>query len=238
MNTQVNQADRSDLLTTLQTNILYTFNDRELLERALTHSSITNEHPTQEHNERLEFLGDAVLELCISHTLYTIHTKLREGSLTKLRSQLVNTTSLACLAKKLGIQEVLQLGHGEELQGGRSRDSVLSDAFEAVLAAVYLEGGFDAAQKSVNHIFRDLFSAVQPVFKKDPKTHLQEVIQQRFKTIPTYTLTACTGPDHNKTFTIEVQLPDKTTFTAQGQSCKKAEQSAAVLALQALGEID
>lgn len=214
----------------------YVFVRPELLDLALTHSSWANEcGEGQTHNERLEFLGDAVLELCVSTKLYRRFPDAREGELTKMRSHLVSTVSLAERARKVGLDRLLKLGRGEESQGGRTRDSVLSDAFEAVLAAVYADGGFDVAQRVVDRLFVDRWpERAEKAMPKDYKTRLQEVSQQRFGQPPMYTRLGSHGPEHSKVFEIALRLPDGTEFTASGSSCKKAEQSAALQALEML----
>lgn len=215
------------------------FRDRSLLVLALTHSSWANEGgDVRQHNERLEFLGDAVLELAVSHELFARCGQLREGELTRLRAELVSTPSLARRAREMRLGEALFMGRGEERQGGRDRDAVLSDAFEAVLAAVYLDGGFVAAQACVNRIFSSFWpggGSLNPRHK-DFKTQLQEVMQQRYRQRPVYRLLTSHGPEHAKTFVVAVTLPDGTEFTAEGTSCKKAEQEAAHLALIAAGD--
>ena len=188
----------------------YHFSRPERVALALTHSSWANEHGLgQEHNERLEFLGDAVLELCISWELFTRFPQAREGDMTRVRSQLVGTTSLAQRARETGIDQLLRLGRGEERQGGRSRDAVLSDVFEAVLASVYEDGGYIAAQKVVARIFGTLLDEVcvgKPK-TKDFKTSLQERSVALFHDRPVYTTLACEGPEHARHFTVQVSLP-------------------------------
>ena len=230
-------VSRADRILRLEERIEHHFENMELLELALTHSSYANEEQSGgAHNERLEFLGDAVLELCVSHVLYHLYPMSREGELTKVRAALVSTSSLASLARELKLDELLKLGRGEELQGGRQRDSVLSDTFEAVLAAVYEDGGFQAAQRSVNAVFATHWKYPgEEKVPKDNKTRLQELVRQRFKAMPVYTQTACSGPDHARTFTVELTLPDGRTFSARGSSTKKAEQEAARCALTYLG---
>ena len=206
----------------------YHFSRPERVALALTHSSWANEHGLgQAHNERLEFLGDAVLELCISWELFTRFPQAREGDMTRVRSQLVGTTSLAQRARETGIDQLLRLGRGEEQQGGRSRD--------AVLASVYEDGGYAAARKVVARIFGGLLDEVcvgRPK-TKDFKTSLQERSVALFHDRPVYTTLACEGPEHARHFTVQVSLPSGQQFTA-GSSCKKAEQEAARLALCAL----
>lgn len=213
----------------------------ELLDLALTHSSWANENGRGEHahNERLEFLGDAVLELCVSAQLYRRFPEAREGQLTRMRAHLVSTVSLAERARKIGLDALLKLGRGEENQGGRSRDSVLSDAFEAVLAAVYEDGGFVAAQDAVGRLFADRWPVcAERTLPKDCKTRLQEASQQKFGRAPLYTRVGSRGPEHAKIFEVALHLPDGTEIVAAGRSCKKAEQDAARQALEYLGRTD
>ena len=214
----------------------HSFARRELLDLALTHSSWANEYSCgQEHNERQEFLGNAVLELCVSWEIYKRFPSAREGELTKMRAHLVSTVSLAERARKIGLVALLKLGRGEESQGGRNRDGVLSDALEAVLAAVYEDGGFAAAQGVVARLFADRWpTAASKTMPKDYKTRLQEASQQRFGEAPLYTRMGSQGPEHAKIFEIALRLPDGTEFAATGSSCKKAEQNAAQQALAAL----
>lgn len=220
----------------LEERLDHVFARPQLLDLALTHSSWANEcHGGRHHNERQEFLGDAVLELCVSWELFRRFPDAREGELTKLRARLVSTVSLAERAREFGLDSLLKLGKGEERQGGRNRDSVLSDALEAVLAAVYEDGGFAAAQKAVARIFERHWpqAAGQPQ-KKDYKTRLQEVAQQLFRERPVYARLASHGPEHAKSFEVSLHLPDGREFRGSGTSCKKAEQEAARLALSAL----
>lgn len=220
----------------LEERLDHVFARPELLDLALTHSSWANEcGGGQRHNERQEFLGDAVLELCVSWELFRRFPKAREGELTKLRARLVSTVSLAERARQLGLDGLLKLGRGEERQGGRDRDSVLSDVLEAVLAAVYEDGGFAAAQKAVARIFEQHWpQTAGQTQRKDCKTRLQEMAQQLFKDRPVYALLASRGPEHAKIFEVSLHLPDGREFMASGTSCKKAEQEAARLALLAL----
>ena len=198
----------------------HTFAKPELLDLALTHSSWANECGTgQNHNERLEFLGDAVLEICVSAQLYSRFPDAREGELTKMRAHLVSTVSLAERARKIGLDTMLKLGRGEESQGGRTRDGVLSDAFVA-------------------RLFADRWpTAASKTMPKDYKTRLQEASQQLFGQAPLYTRLGSRGPEHAKVFEIGLKLPDGTEFVATGSSCKKAEQNAAQQALAKLEEI-
>lgn len=229
-------AAPASLARALEPALGHVFAAPDLLDLALTHSSWANEcGEGQIHNERLEFLGDAVLELCVSTHLYHLFPDAREGELTKMRAHLVSTVSLAERARKIGLDGLLKLGRGEESQGGRSRDSVLSDAFEAMLAAVYEDGGFAAAQAAVGRLFADRWpKTAEKAMPKDYKTRLQEASQQRFGQAPLYTRLGSEGPEHAKVFEIALRLPDGTEFTATGSSCKKAEQGAARQALEVL----
>ncbi len=221
-------------MESLQKVLKYTFKNKELLQRALTHSSWSNENKSaQEHNERQEFLGDAVLEVCVSWALYTRFPTAREGDLTCLRSSLVSAPSLASLAREFGIDRSLQLGRGEESQGGRARDNVLADALEAVLGAVFEDGGYGAAYELVTHLFaarwpKDLGN----MKKKDFKTQLQEATQSLQKHRPVYNLFKSHGPEHAKVFEVHLTLPDGRIFCASGASVKGAEQEAARMALE------
>ena len=229
-----------DARASLEELIGYVFVRPEILDLALTHSSRANESGCGGvHNERLEFLGDAVLELCVSWELFRRFPDAREGDLTRLRARLVSSASLAGLARGLGLDRLLRLGRGEEMQGGRQRDSVLSDAFEAVLAAVYADGGFDAAQRVVARIFSSHWPREARILpRKDCKTLLQEMAQARFKALPVYGRTDCRGPKHARIFEVVLFLPDGREFSATGPSWKKAEQNAARKALSFLGISD
>ena len=226
------------MLARLQKDIPYQFGQVKLLSTALTHSSSANERQNSvEHNERLEFLGDAVLELCISDELYRRFGTTREGELTAMRSKLVKQETLASLARSLNLPEALALGKGEESQGGRERDSLLSDAFEALLGAIYLDGGFEAAKAVVLHQFAELWPEGEKKAKtKDNKSRLQEIMQELFRERPVYTLVGNSGPEHAKVFEVRLELPDKRVFVASGSSVKRAEQIAAQMALDTLGE--
>lgn len=225
-------------LSGLQERLGHRFANLSLLAAALTHSSWTNEHdPSASHNERLEFLGDAVLELTVSEELFARFPKAREGDLTRLRSGLVNASSLAVLARELRLEGLLRLGKGEENQGGRQRDALLSDALEAVLGAVFLDGGFEAGRKTVTTLFAGRWPRnAEKCRRKDFKTRLQEATQRLSRGLPTYILEESRGPEHARIFAVRVALPDGRLFRAEGVSVKRAEQEAARLALIALGE--
>jgi len=221
----------------LQQCIHHRFDQVKLLTAALTHSSFANEQDGDGDNERLEFLGDAVLELTISEEGFKRFPNAPEGQLTRVRSQLVKENSLAALARKLELHRYLRLGKGEELQGGRHRDALLADAFEALMGAVFLDGGYEKAKKTVLHIFQDEWPerAVLPE-TKDYKSLLQEVSQERFKDRPVYVLAGTSGPEHEKLFDVDVTLPTGKVFRGQGTSVKRAEQEAAKVALDDLSD--
>lgn len=227
------------MLERLQEHIRYTFTQISLLETALTHSSFANEHGGAiEHNERLEFLGDAVLEICVSERLFAKFPKAREGVLTRMRAKLVSKPSLAALAIEMQLDKYLKLGKGEEAQGGRDRHSLLSDAFEAVLGAVFLDGGYDSALAYIDNVFESKWPDEPETTKaKDYKSRLQELTQKKFKDRPSYTLKSSKGPEHAKVFEVELGLPDGTIVIAEGPSVKRAEQYAASIALERLGAL-
>lgn len=220
----------------LQEKLGHVFSNADLLALALTHTSWANEHGREGcHNQRLEFLGDAVLELCVSEELYHRYPAAREGQMTQMRSGMVSESALAALARNLGLDCALRLGRGEERQGGRQKDSLLSDAFEAVLAAVYEDGGLEAARKVVRRVFARLWPPAEQERKElDPKSRLQEICQREFKAAPVYALIGSSGPEHAKIFDVKLVLPNGKTFCASESSCKKAEQTAAALALAAM----
>lgn len=224
------------MLQQLQRDIPYQFSQVKLLEEAMTHSSYANEqHSDVPHNERLEFLGDAVLELCVSEALYNRFPETREGELTAMRSRLVNQECLAQMARDIHIDKCIVLGKGEESQGGRERDSLLSDAFEALLGAIFLDGGFAKSVEVVEKLFSPHWPSRTAKSKsKDAKSRLQELTQQLFRDRPVYSLVGSAGPEHDKVFTVRLDLPDKRTFTAEGSSVKRAEQTAAQIALERL----
>ncbi len=222
----------------LQKAIHYHFNEVKLLQTALTHSSFANEGGLQlENNERLEFLGDAALELAVSTELYTRYPRIREGELTRMRARLVSQPSLADLALECGLHTHIRLGRGEENQGGRIRPSLLSDAMEALLGAIYLDGGLTALYETIAHLFRNRWPAPGDAEQvKDNKSMLQEQLQRLFKERPVYNLVESTGPEHAKVFTVRVRLADGASFTCQGPSMKRAEQAVAGEALDYLEE--
>lgn len=221
-------------LKELQKKLGFKFKNFDHLKRALTHRSYANENrmPNTDHNERYEFLGDAVLELGISRVLMENFSTHTEGELSKLRASVVNETQLAAIARKLGLGEYLYLGKGEDQTGGRDKASLLADAFEAVLGAMYLDRGWDKAFGMVQRYYEPVLSAVsQGNYIKDFKTQLQEEAQSRFHAIPKYRLVKETGPDHQKTFEVNLFLEEKLYGVGTGMSKKAAEQEAAKEAL-------
>lgn len=208
----------------------YEFKNKNLVKTALTHSSYANERHCV-CNERMEFLGDAVLSIIVSDYLFENMPEENEGKMSKLRASLVCEQSLAKLAKEIGINDRVMLGKGEELSGGRGRASILSDAFEAVLAAIYLDGGMDAAREWLLKLMeKDLKLAAAGKTYCDYKTMLQEAVQKNGGTI-LYKVISEKGPDHHKDFTVELFISGKSIATADGMSKKDAEQHAAKKAL-------
>ena len=211
----------------------HTFQDKALLETALTHTSFANEarHGTK-HNERLEFLGDSVLSIVVAEYLFT-HSSLPEGDLTRMRASLVCEAALFTFAQKIGLGRWLRLGHGEEMGGGRTRPSVVSDAFEAVIAALYLDGGIDAARAFILPFVTSALTKQSA--EEDYKTKLQEVVQQNPSERLRYVVASQTGPDHAKHFVVEVHLNSNCIGSGEGHSKKQAEQAAAKEALALMG---
>lgn len=216
--------------TDLEKNIGYVFKNKELLKLALTHSSYSNEMKINKYGnyERLEFLGDAVLELMSSQFFYNAYPDMNEGSLTRLRSSMVCEQALAFCAKEFELPKFILLGKGEETTGGRERDSIISDVFEAVLGAIYLDGGFDVANEFViKYVLQDLEN--KQLFY-DAKTILQERVQKEGKNLK-YVLVSETGPDHDKLFRIDAVVDGQVLGSGEGKSKKQAEQQAAYAVL-------
>ena len=218
-------------LKELQKNIGYVFLKEDLLRQALTHSSYAHEKNLKQlmDNERLEFLGDAVLEVVSSEFLFKNHPEMNEGQMTKLRASLVCEQSLAACARQLELGSYLLLGNGEDLTGGRERDSILSDAWEALIGAMYLDGGFTSAKDFIlKYVLQDIEH--KKLFY-DSKTMLQEVIQNKYKKTLHYVLLSEEGPDHNKVFTVQAYMDDTPLMTGKGRTKKSAEQNAAYRSL-------
>lgn len=223
----------------LQKNIGVQFTNSDLLKAAFVHRSYLNEMRTvKESNERLEFLGDAVLSFITSNFLYTTYPDYPEGTLTNIRSSLVKTQSLADSARELKLGELLFLSRGEEDSGGRSNSSLLADTFEALLGAIFLDQGVDTAKKFLEtHVFPKAGEIVKNKSYIDYKSLLQEIIQSESRISPTYRVTKSEGPDHAKTFWVEAKTDTKTLGVGMGKSKQEAESSAAANALAAMGKI-
>ena len=219
----------------LESIIGYTFKNPELLETALTHTSYANESRAPvKHNERLEFLGDSVLQIVSADYLFHAYADRPEGDLTRIRASLVSESALFQFAQESDLGEYLRLGRGEERCGGRTRPSVVSDAFEAVIAALYLDGGMEAARALIHRVLLDKEQeeAVEER-RRDYKTELQELVQRRSNQTLHYEMIGATGPDHAKLFTCAVLLNGQMAGTGTGKSKKEAEQAAAKAAVLA-----
>ncbi|MBI3074075.1 MAG: ribonuclease III [Deltaproteobacteria bacterium] len=222
---------------TIEARLGYSFQDRTLLETALTHKSFCNEHPDPalSNNERLEFLGDAVIDLIASHLLMERFPGRSEGELSKFRAYLVGETGLSAVAREIGIGEFLRMGRGEEQSGGREKSSLLGDALEAVVAAIYLDGGvppcFELLEAKLQSPLSDLAGGR---YDRDFKTRAQEFVQERMRLTPTYELIGTTGPDHEKVFEVALVVSGRRWGMGRGKSKKEAEQVAAERALEAL----
>ncbi len=223
--------------TDLEQAIGYTFRDKDLLKQSMSHSSYANEHRAEgaEDNERLEFLGDAVLEIISSDFLFRTYPMMQEGQLTKLRASLVCEPTLALSAREFDLSSYLLLGKGEEHTGGRMRDSIVSDALEALIGAIYLDGGMDPAR-----IFVERFILTDIEHKKlfyDSKTVLQELVQRDYRQDEiTYEVVGEEGPDHAKIFTVELRIGGKAAGLGKGSTKKSAEQQAAYQAIQKIDQ--
>jgi ribonuclease III len=228
---------RLEILHDLEGKITYRFSDINLLSTALTHRSYVNENQQQavSDNERLEFLGDSVLGLCVSDLIIKRYVNSPEGTLTQVRAALVNEKHLAQLARNLQIGDCLLLGRGEENSESRDKDSFLANAFEAVIAAVYLDSGFEEVKNIIMKLIEPLLADDNPSSDYfDYKTALQEICQKKYKSTPLYMVTGSTGPDHDKNFEVKVVIVNKLTETGTGKSKKEAEKQAARKALEIL----
>lgn len=218
------------------------FKDSQLWHRALTHRSALNEPgsgtPCKKSNERLEFLGDAVLELAVTRYLFDNFPQEPEGKLTAYRSALVRTTTLAKVAQELDLGQQLYMSRGEEAGGGRSNEGLLADTMEAVIGAIYLDQGFEAAKQFVNQYLLPKFETIQQKkLYRDAKSLLQETVQAQGKSTPNYQVVDEVGPDHNKVFTVEVKVGGQVYGQGTGNSKQRAQQQAARIALDKL-EVD
>ena len=229
---------RRKALQALEERLGYTFSDLSLLDAALTHTSyVKGDGKAHEHNERLEFLGDAVLELCVSEYLYRNFPKLNEGVMTRARAASVCEGALHLVALQLELGHCLRLSRGEEHSGGREKPSILADGVEAVIGAIYLDGGLEAARRFVLSMTENqIRTAVQNVDAKDYKTQLQEYVQKLHKGNVTYELLNTSGPDHQKVFYMRALVAGEPMGTGQGGSKQEAGQAAARQTLEMLGD--
>ena len=235
MNKKARESSRKDVLNEVQDKIGYIYNDVSLLKEALTHSSYANEHRVDniKDNERLEFLGDAILDLIISEYLFKKHPKMPEGDLSKLRASIVCEASLAQVAKEMNFGDYILLGKGEEMTGGRERASILADGFEALTGALFIDGGFESAKKFLTETLVKKVEKVKSLedIYTDYKTLLQECVQKHSSNPISYKVVAEEGPDHDKHFKVEVCHDENCLGTGTGKSKKEAEQDAAKSAL-------
>ena len=225
------------MIKDLEAAIGYTFKNITLVQNALAHSSYANErwHDSLKSNERLEFLGDSVLGMVVAEHLYRNFPDRPEGELTRMHADMVCETSLAAIAEQIGLGQHLLLGHGEETGGGRNRASILADAVESVIAASFLDGGMAAARSFIERFVLNRVP-VRQLTNKDYKTALQELVQQKKNQTITYRLVGESGPDHDKTFLVEVSLNGTVIGEGTGTSKKRAEQDAARAALEQLSQ--
>lgn len=208
----------------------YQFNDESMLKQALTHRSAKGAH-----NERLEFIGDSLLGMFVAESLYFTFPKATEGELTRMRSQIVRGQTLTLIAKQFELSNWLLLGPGEMKSGGFRRDSILEDAVEAIIGAVYLDSDIEQCKQFVLGLVKEHLASVDPSKAlKDPKTQLQEWLQSRQRPLPIYEVTETTGQAHNQTFTVECKLDSGESVTAKGSSRRKAEQASAEKALEVI----
>jgi ribonuclease III len=230
-------SPEQDSVSDLEISLGYHFVRPELLGQALTHRSYAVEHGMgASDNERLEFLGDAALELVVSHLLFVRHGDMcREGELTRMRSFFVNESQLAAQAFRLGLGRYLLLGRGEDRSGGREKPSILSDAFEAVVGAIYLDSRIEEVFSFIERCFGDLLDqALEIGLNQDYKSKLQELTQGRFRTVPVYEIEKVSGPDHQRTFEVIINFNGQVLQRGSGRSKKEAEQDAARKALSIL----
>lgn len=224
-------------LSSLEDELGYQFKNIGLFREALQHSSYVNEQRDLDlqDNERLEFLGDAVLDLVITHILMEQFPKTREGDLSRMRATIVNESQLSLVAQRLNLGQHLLLGRGEAQSNGQEKKSILADALEAVIAAVYLDGGLQAGFEVIGRQFSEMISHVRDrLAEEDFKSRLQELVQVQFKRIPDYKIVAESGPDHDKTFEVRLSIGNSLTTHGTGKSKKAAEQAAAEVAIEKL----
>ncbi len=224
-------------LPDLQQRIAYTFSNPDMLERALTHKSYANENKVPYHNERMEFLGDSVLNLIVSEYLMRSCPASTEGDLSRLRAAVVSEPALASIARVIGLGGYILLGRGEEQTGGRDKDSLLANWLEALIASIYLDTGKDSAEAFVIRFFEDVMKKTcASRITLDYKTELQELCQERLRQLPEYRIVSETGPDHQKQFEVEAWVNGRLSGRGAGRSKKEAEQKAAKEALERLSE--
>ncbi len=233
------EFQRRKMLNALEERLEYRFHDLALLDTALTHTSyVKGDGRASAHNERLEFLGDAVLELCTSEYLYLRFPDYDEGAMTRLRAQAVCEGALYEVAREYGLGAMLLLGRGEDHSGGREKPSILSDAVEAVIGALYIDGGMEVAKGFImRFVHNSVADAMAGRLIKDHKTMLQEYVQKRHMGQIVYELTGSSGPDHNKTFTMRVLVAGETAGIGEGRTKQEAGQQAARAALIEFGVI-
>lgn len=221
-------------VTELEAKLGYSFKDRSLLTLAFVHRSFFNEHRAivQQHNERLEFLGDSILGLLVSEYLYKYLPSTPEGELSSLRSRIVEANSCVTYAERLELDRYILLGRGERMNGGRGRESILADLFEAVIGAIYLDGGLDAARRFLFKNFSKDMDALLAIPIKNWKAALQDYAQKNYQQAPIYHVLSELGPDHSKMFLISVSINDQEVGRGEGSSKKEAQQAAAENALR------
>ena len=226
----------NDILAELERTLDYRFVNRSLLEEAMTHRSFLNESADRKvkDNERLEFFGDAVIDFFLSRALLDRFPDSREGALTRIRASLVGEESLGNLARRVGLGRYLRMGRGEEKSGGREKRSILADAYEALLAAVYLDGGPAPLQSLVEVHFGPLLEASDPTIGRDCKTEFQELTQSIYGSVPRYVHKKPEGPDHARIFTVQAFIGDELLGEGSGSTKKEAEQEAARVGLERL----
>ncbi len=230
-------ASLSKSLKRFESLLSYRFRDPSILVEALTHSSYSNEHPDEAptYNERLEFLGDAVLGLTVVEALFKAEERLPESEMAKLKSFLVSRTVLSEAARRLGLGSVVRLGKGEEASGGRNKDNILADALEAVFGAVFLDGNYNSARKVIlSTLGGEIDKAIQTGMSHDHKTELQELTQNLYGSLPEYRVVKEEGKEHNKVFTVEVLIEGRRMGRGRGRSKKEAQMKAAREALDRL----
>ncbi|MFW5642813.1 MAG: ribonuclease III [Alkalispirochaeta sp.] len=231
-------SERKKELQLFESHAALRFRKLELLNQAFCHRSHANEAGVGvDNNERLEFLGDSVLGLVVAEYLYLTLSDRPEGELARIKSFVVSEDSLAEIARSIRIDNFILIGKGEELSGGRRKKAILADALEAIIGAYFLDSGFKAAKKFVlKHIVPEVFKVLEDRHRKDYKTLLQELVQKQYRTYPQYVLVRKTGPDHDKTFWIEVEVEGKRYGPGEGKNKKEAEQAAAHAAWSVLAD--